>query len=102
MNESLAAEYSTLHPLCSRSVQSHLNMKLKTHDKIDAPRLSSPWSNCMWCLASEGGVAYFLITLSSISAEPRKREKQPGEQRTQPRTCSVAFCSQWPTAYSNF
>ena len=56
--------------------------------------LSSPWSNCMWCLASVGGVAYFLITLSSIRAEPLNREKQPGEQRTQPSTCSVAFCSQ--------
>ena len=47
-------------------------------------------------------LTYLAITLSSMIALARKREKQPGLQRTQPRTCSVAFCSQWPTAYSNF
>ena len=41
------------------------------------------------------------MTLSSISADPRKSEKQPGQQRTLPSLCSAAFCSQWPTAYSN-
>ena len=79
VKESLAAEYSILQPLWSIRVQSHL---------------SSPWSYCTWCLGLEGGVAYFLITLSSIRAAPRNREKQPGLQRTQPRMCSVAFCSQ--------
>ena len=79
VKESLAAEYSILHPLWSMRVQSHL---------------SSPWSYWMWWRGREGGVAYFLITLSSIRAEPRKREKQPGLQRTQPRMCSVAFWSQ--------
>ena len=45
-------------------------------------------------------MAYRFMTLSSISAEPRNREKHPGLQRTQPNTCSVAFWNQWPTAYS--
>ena len=37
-----------------------------------------------------------------MSAEPRKSEKQPGEQSTQPIMCSVAFWNQYPIAYSNF
>ena len=71
VKESLAAEYSILQPLWSIRVQSHL---------------SSPWSYWTWWRALVGGVAYFRITLSSIRAEPRNREKQPGLQRTQPRT----------------
>ena len=56
--------------------------------------LSSPWSNWRCSLACFATVVYFAITLSSISAFALKREKQPGLQRTQPRTCSVAFWSQ--------
>lgn len=41
------------------------------------------------------------MTLSSIKADPLNKLKHPGQHRTQPKTCSAAFCSQWPTAYSN-
>ena len=61
-----------------------------------------PWSYIRWCTGSVGSIVYFFMTLSSISAEPRNNEKHPGLQRTHPRTCSVAFWSQWAMAYSNF
>ena len=62
---------------------------------------SLPWSYCRKCTASVGLAVYRFMTLSSSRAEPRKRLKQPGLQRTQPSTCSVDFWNQWPTAYSN-
>ena len=62
----------------------------------------SPWSYWMKWEASVDLVVYFFITLSSMMADPLNREKHPGEQSTHPRTCSVAFCIQWPSAYSNF
>jgi hypothetical protein len=31
------------------------------------------------------------MTLSSINDDPRKSEKQPGQQRTLPNLCSAAF-----------
>lgn len=61
-----------------------------------------PWSYWTWCLACDDIVAYLPITLSSMSAEARNKEKHPGEHSTQPIMCSVAFCSQWLMAYSNF
>ena len=60
----------------------------------------SPWSYWRKWEGWVERVAYRFMTLSSISAEPRNREKHPGLQRTQPNTCSVAFWNQWPTAYS--
>ena len=42
------------------------------------------------------------MTLSLIRASALNKLKQPGEHSTQPNTCSVAFCSQWAMAYSNF
>lgn len=45
---------------------------------------------------------YLFRTLSSIKAEPRNKLKHPGLHSTEPNTCSAVFCSQWPTAYSNF
>ncbi len=47
-------------------------------------------------------MVYRFRTLSSISADPLNRLKQPGLHRTEPNTCSAVFWSQWPTAYSNF
>ena len=51
VKESLAAEYSTLQPLWSSSVQSHR---------------SSPWSNWMWCRGWVGSVAYLDIVIIKI------------------------------------
>lgn len=60
------------------------------------------WSYWTKSLGFSDFVVYFAITLSSIRARPRNKLKQPGLHNTQPITCSVAFCSQWPIAYSNF
>ena len=37
---------------------------------------------------------YFAITLSIDKKDILIIEKHPGEHRTHPRTCSVAFCNQ--------
>lgn len=60
-----------------------------------------PWSYCTSCAAVDASLVYFSSTLFFNIAEPRNRLKQPGLHKTQPVTCSVAFCSQWLTAYSN-
>ena len=52
VKESLAAEYSTLQPLWSSSVQSHR---------------SSPWSNCRCSLACLATVVYLTVTIIIIS-----------------------------------
>jgi len=59
------------------------------------------WSNWTTSWGDSASSQYCLITLSSISAEARNKEKQPGLQRTQPKTCSAAFWNQCPIAYSN-
>ena len=116
VKESLAAEYSTLHPCLSRRVQSHR---------------SSPWSNSttnyyygnlvvldkvLWLAGNSGvGVHHILVhhCLGSEQGETsgaggwrvqlkRERLREFYLQRTQPSMCSVAFWSQCPMAYSNF
>ena len=61
-----------------------------------------PWSYWTYSEAFVAVVVYLFKTLSSMRAEPLNRLKQPGEQRTEPNTCSAVFWSQCPTAYSNF
>lgn len=64
--------------------------------------LYQPWSYCTYSEALVAVVVYFFKTLSSIKAVPLNRLKHPGLHSTEPNTCSAVFCSQWPTAYSNF
>lgn len=61
-----------------------------------------PWSYCTYSEALVAVVVYLFITLSSIKADPLNKLKHPGLHSTEPNTCSAVFCSQWPTAYSNF
>ena len=56
----------------------------------------------MWSIARSGRLAYFKRTLSSKMALALNKLKHPGLQSTHALTCSVDFCSQWLTAYSNF
>ena len=63
--------------------------------------LSSPWSYINFSIGLVAKDLYIAITLSFAKKLIRIMEKHPGEQSTQPSTCSVAFCNQWPTAYSN-
>lgn len=64
--------------------------------------LHQPWSYWTYSEAWDAVVVYLFSTLSSIKADPLNRLKHPGLHSTEPNTCSAVFCSQWPTAYSNF
>lgn len=62
---------------------------------------SLPWS-C--CTRSRGFVEIFVylrIIFPLNSDFALNKVKHPGLHNTQPNTCSVVFCNQWPTAYSN-
>ena len=60
-----------------------------------------PWSYINFSRGHFAWSRYWAITLFFIRLEIRIRLKQPGEHKTQPRTCSADFPNQCPTAYSN-